>query len=319
MTSAPPTSAPPTSARRRVVVTGGSGFIGRHLVDELTRDGSYEVVVLSRSPERVTGLPVGARAEGWNPAGPDGWSRWVDGAFGVVHLAGHNVFAGRWTDETKRRIRDSRVGSSRAVRAAIESAEVKPQVLVQGSAVGFYGSVGDEILTEDHPPGNDFLANVCGEWEQASAGVEALGVRRPVVRTGVVLASDDGALPRMILPFKLGLGGPLGSGKQYVPWIHVSDEVRAIRFLMESPDATGAYNLTSPHPVRQRELARALGRVLHRPSLLPVPRVGLHLAVGEMAAVVLASQRANPQRLREAGFEFRFPQLEPALEDLVHA
>lgn len=301
---------------KRILITGGSGLIGRALVAELATSG-YELVVLSRHPERVRGLPRGVRAVGWDAETPAGWGELVDGSLGIVHLAGEGVASGRWTEARKRRIRSSRVESSQAVVAAIEAAEKRPRFLLQASAVGYYGSCGDELITEEHPPGGDFLADVAVEWESVSREVEELGVRRVLLRTGVVLATDGGALPRMVLPFRVGLGGPLGDGRQYVPWIHLADEVAAIRFLLEDGRAFGAYNLTAPHPVRNRELCHALGRVLRRPCLFPAPRPVLRLSMGEMADMILASQRALPRRLEGAGFGFRFPDIDPALEDLL--
>lgn len=299
-----------------ILVTGGTGLIGRRLVDHLTKDG-YPVVVLTRSPKEVTNLPNGARPVGWDAETPEGWGDLADGALGIVHLAGESVVGERWTEGKKRSIRSSRVESSRAVARAIGAAETKPRFLLQASAVGYYGSRGDEILTETMEPGDDFLARVSIAWEDATVGVEALGVRRPVLRTGIVLDPEGGALAQMLTPFKLGLGGPLGSGRHFMPWIHRDDEVGAIRFLIEQDDATGPYNLTAPHPVRNRELARALGRVLHRPAVLPTPKLVLQLLFGEMAAILLASQRAVPNRLTEAGYTFRFSEIEPALEDLL--
>lgn len=313
-TSSPPSSSSPPPARR-VLVTGGSGLIGSHLARDLGRRG-YEVVVLSRSPEKAE-LPAGVRAVAWDAESPEGWGEHADGAFAIVHLAGENVADGRWTEEKKRRIRDSRVRSTRAVRQAIEAAARPPRVLVQGSAVGYYGTPGAELVTEDSPPGDDFLARVAVEWEEASEGVEERGVRRPVVRTGVVLAEEGGALPKMALPYKLFVGGRLGGGRQYVPWIHLDDEVAAIRFLMEHDEADGPFNLTAPHPVENRDLSSALARVLGRPDLFPVPKLAVRALMGEAADMVLGGQRALPRRLEELGFAFRFPTLEGALEDLL--
>jgi uncharacterized protein (TIGR01777 family) len=301
----------------RILITGGSGLIGGALVERLAAEGEREIVVLSRNPERMRGLPAGARAVGWDAETAAGWGELADGALGIVHLAGESVASGRWTDEKKRRIRDSRIASSRAVLAAVEAAAVKPRFLLQGSAVGFYGDRGDEVLTEDRAPGNDFLAGVCTEWEAVTEPVEALGVRRAVLRTGVVLAAEGGALPKMALPFKLGLGGRMGDGRQWMPWIHLADEVGAIRFLIDSEEAMGPFNLTAPRPETNRELSRVLARVLHRPSLFPAPRAALRLALGEMAEMLLASQRAVPGRLEAAGYRFLHPELEPALRDLL--
>lgn len=299
----------------RVVITGGSGLIGRALTRSLAGDG-HEVVVLSRRPEAVTDLPPGARAEGWDGESAAGWGALVEGA-AVVHLAGEGIATGRWTAAKKRRIRDSRIKSSRAVAQAIEEAGEKPRVLLQGSAVGCYGPRGNQEVTEDQPPGEGFLAEVCAEWEAATAGVEALGVRRPILRTGVVLSTEGGALPKMLLPFRLFVGGPVGSGEQYFPWIHMDDEVGAIRFLMDEDGASGPYNLTAPNPLTNRAFSRVLGRVLHRPSALPAPAFVLRLALGEMADMLLTGQRAVPQRLQLAGYSFRYRQAEEALRSLL--
>ncbi len=299
----------------RVVITGGSGLIGRALTVDLAAAGR-EVVVLSRRPDKVAGLPAGARAESWDAASAEGWAHLVDGAEAVVHLAGESIGEGRWTAAKKRRIEDSRVRSSRAVAAAIEAAGRKPRVLLQGSAVGYYGPR-DEEATEDTPPGDDFLARVAVAWEGATAAVEGMGVRRAVLRTGVVLATDGGALPKMLLPFRLFAGGPVGSGRQWLPWIHLADEVAAIRFLLEDEGARGPFNLTAPQPLTNREFSRVLGRVLKRPSFLPAPAFALRLALGEMADLVLKGQRAVPKRLGELGFTFRFPDAESALRDLL--
>lgn len=299
----------------RVVITGGSGLIGRALAASLAGDGR-EVVVLSRDPAAVKGLPAGVRAEGWDGRTSAGWGHLVAGAV-VVHLAGEGIASGRWTAARKQRIRDSRIRSSRAVAQAIEAAAEKPRVLLQGSAVGYYGPRGSQEVSEDQPPGEGFLAEVCVEWEAATAGVEELGVRRPILRTGVVLSTEGGALPKMLLPFRLFAGGPVGGGEQYFPWIHIDDEVGAIRFLLDQEEATGPYNLTAPNPLTNRAFSRVLGRVLGRPSALPAPAFALRLALGEMADMLLTGQRAVPQRLQLAGYTFRYPQAEEALRSLL--
>ncbi len=301
----------------RVIIAGGTGLIGRALAADLVQDG-HHVIVLSRTPERYTGhLPAGVQVERWDARRAEGWAHLADGADAIVNLAGENIAAGRWTPERKRRIRESRLNAGRAVVEAVQAASNRPRVVVQASAVGYYGPCGDEEVTENHPPGSDFLARVCVEWEASTAPVEELGVRRPILRTGIVLSTEGGALPRMLPPFKLGLGGRLGSGRQWFPWIHIRDEVRAIRFLVEREDASGPYNLTAPNPVTNAELTRALGRVLGRPALLPVPALALKVLFGEMATVLLDGQRAVPRRLLEAGFSFEFTDVEAALRDLL--
>lgn len=299
----------------RVVITGGSGLIGRALARDLA--GGHEVILLSRDPDRVEGLPPGVRAARWDGRTGQGWASLLSGETAIVHLAGESVAQGRWTAAKKRRIRDSRVISGQAVMDALRQAPVKPRVLVQASAVGYYGGRGDEVLPEDAPPGGDFLAAVCQEWEASTAEAESLGVRRAVARTGIVLAPEGGALPAMSLPFKMMIGGRLGDGRQWFPWIHRDDEVGALRFLIEREDARGAFNLTAPHPVTNRELTRTLARVLGRPAVLPVPALALRLAVGEMAGSLLQGQRAVPSRLLELGYTFRWPDLESALRNLM--
>lgn len=300
----------------RVIITGGSGLIGRALARELGGAG-HDIVVLTRDPGRAGRLPPGVRAAKWDGKTAQGWSALLDADTAIVHLAGESIAEGRWTAEKKRRIRDSRVVSGQAVMDAIREASVRPRVLIQSSAVGYYGPHGDEVIPEDAPPGRDFLAEICKEWEASTAEAEGLGVRRALARTGIVLARDGGALPVMSLPFKMMIGGPIGDGRQWVPWIHIEDEVAALRFLLEREDAHGPFNLTAPHPVTNRELTRALARALGRPGFLPAPGFALRIVLGEMADMVLQGQRAVPSRLRELGFTFRWPELEPALRNLL--
>jgi uncharacterized protein (TIGR01777 family) len=299
----------------RVVITGGSGLIGGALARELGAAG-HDGVVLTRNPTQVP-LPPGVRAVQWDGRTGAGWSSLLDGDTAVVHLAGESIASGRWTPERKRRIRDSRVDSGKAVLQAIREASTPPQALLQASAVGYYGPRGDEVIREDAAPGNDFLAEVCKEWEASTAEVEALGVRRAVLRTGVVLAREGGALPKMALPFRLMAGGPLGDGRQWFPWIHLADEVGAIRFLLERDDARGPFNLTAPHPLTNRDFTRILAGVMHRPGFLPAPGFALRIALGEMADMLLNGQRVVPSRLQEMGYAFRYPDAEAALRSLL--
>ncbi len=300
----------------RIIIPGGSGLIGRALTADLTAAG-YEVIILSRSPEKVEGLPDGARAEGWDGQSAAGWGHLADGAGAIVNLAGESLAAGRWTAERKRRIFESRVKPGQAVVEAVESAQNKPGVVIQSSAVGFYGPRGDEEITESAAPGTDFLANLCREWEASTAPVGGMGVRLVIIRTGLVLSLDGGALPRILLPFKLFVGGPIGSGRQWWPWVHIDDVVAAIRFLIETETAPGPYNLTAPSPLTNAQFSRVVGRVLGRPALMPVPAFALQLLFGEMSTVLLDGQRVMPYALREAGFTFRFPEAESALRDLI--
>lgn len=304
----------------RVIITGGTGMLGRALTADLVKD-QHEVIVLSRSPKLVQGLPKQVRVEGWDAKSARGWGALADGADAIVNFAGANLagegfFPTRWTDERKKIIVESRTNAGRAVVEAVEQAAKKPRVVIQASAVGYYGQHGAESLTEDSPPGNEFQSQVCIDWENSTKPVEALGVRRAIIRTGVVLDFDEGALYRLALPFKLFAGGPIGSGKQQLSWIHPIDEVGAIRFLIDNPSASGAFNLTAPNPVTNAEFARTLGRVMGRPSLIPAPAFAFNLAFGEVAVVVVTGQRVLPKRLLDLGYTFRFPELEPALRDL---
>jgi uncharacterized protein (TIGR01777 family) len=300
----------------RVLIAGGTGLIGRALAAELVAAG-HEVVVLSRNPQGAQGLPPRVRVERWDGRTAQGWGGLADGARAIINLAGENLAGGRWTAGRKHRIRRSRLDAGQAVVEAVRAAGQKPAVVVQASGIGYYGPHGDEEVTEDFPPGSDFLGRLAVEWEASTAPVEGMGVRRVVIRTGVVLSREGGALPRLVLPFRFFLGGPLGGGRQWVPWIHIADEAQAIRFLLENEAARGPYNLTAPHPVTNRELARALGRVLRRPAWLPVPAPALRLLLGEMSTVLLTGQRATPKRLLEEGFVFQFPRVESALKNLL--
>lgn len=259
----------------------------------------------------------GVTVERWDGLTVKGWGHLVDGADALVNLAGANIAEGKWTAERKRLIRDSRLNAGRAVVEAIRAATHKPQVLIQASGVGYYGDCGDEVLTEKRSAGGDFLAQLAVEWEAGVAGVEALGLRRVVIRTGVVLSSKGGALPRMLLPFRLFVGGRMGDGRQWFPWIHLSDEVSAIRFLINKEGASGVFNLTAPNPVTNAEFTQMQGRQLGRPSVVPLPAFVLRRVLGEMADVLLVSQRAIPQRLTQLGYVFRFVDAASALRDLL--
>jgi uncharacterized protein len=302
----------------RVVITGGTGLIGSALARHLGAAG-YDAVILTRNLAKTGALPSGVRAEQWDGLTGKSWSHLLDGETVIVHLAGEGIADGRWTEERKRRIRDSRIGSGKAVLEAMRLS--RPKALLQGAAVGYYGPRGDDEVVEGQPPGHGFLADVCVDWEASTAEAESLGVRRVLLRTGVVLAREGGALPRMSMPFKLMAGAPLGSGRQWLPWIHIADEIGAIRFLIEREDAQGPFNLTAPKPVTNRELGDVLGRVMRRPNPLQalglgVPSPVFRALLGEMADAVLDSQRVLPARLLELGYRFLYPDVESALRDL---
>ncbi|MBN1218235.1 MAG: TIGR01777 family oxidoreductase [Anaerolineae bacterium] len=300
----------------RVIITGGTGLIGQALTRSLMADG-HEVVVLTRNPGKADNLPVGAKAIGWDGRTAEGWGHLANGAGAIVNLAGENLAAGRWTEARKQRIRDSRLNAGRAVAQAAQMAEPKPGVIIQSSAVGYYGPQGNTEITEQAPPGADFLAKLCVEWEASTAPVEDWGVRRAIIRSGAVLSLAAGALPPMVWQFKLFMGGRIGSGQQWLPWIHLADEVAAIRFLIDHDQATGVFNLTTPNPLSNADFVRVLGRIMARPAMLPVPAFLLKLLFGEMSTVLLTGQRAVPQRLQELGFRFQFPDAEAALRDLL--
>jgi uncharacterized protein (TIGR01777 family) len=294
----------------RVAVTGATGFIGGALCAELARRG-HSAVALTRDPRRARAVLPGVDAVAWSD---DHLS--LPAVDAVVHLAGESV-AGRWTTEKKRRIRDSRVGGTRRLVEAIRRVETKPSVLVSVSAVGYYGDRGDETLTEDSAPGDDFLARVCRDWEAEAQRAAEIGVRVVHLRLGVVLDRGGGALAAMLPPFRFGVGGPLGNGGQWFPWVHRADVVGLVLFALETPSATGAINAVAPELVRNRDFTRALASVLHRPAALPAPAFALRLLLGEFSQELLGSRRVLPEQARALGYEFRFPQLAAALRAIL--
>jgi uncharacterized protein len=304
----------------KVVIAGGSGFLGRPLAEIYAEDG-HQVTNLTRrlAPaaseyEAGTGLP-GITHVGWNPDGSTGpWAAAIDGADLVVNLSGESIAARRWSPEQKKKIRESRVSATRSLVAAIRGATRPPGVLISGSAVGYYGPRGNEPITEHEAPGNDFLAETAVAWEHEARSAEGTGVRVAVVRTGVVIERGGGALPRMMTPVKLFAGGPIGSGRQYVPWIHRADWLELVRWLAKTPQARGPFNATAPEPVPNRVFMKALARALRRPSWMPAPAFGLRLMLGEMAdSLILTGQRAVPSRALEHGFRFHLPQIDQAM------
>lgn len=298
----------------RVVITGGSGLIGRTLVAALVGRGD-QVVVTSRRPRGVAGL-TSALAE-WDGLSATALTPIIEGADAVVHLIGEGIADRRWTAARKRQILDSRTRSTAAVAAAFAAASARPATLLHGTAVGFYGSRGDEELTEDSVAGSGFLVDVSGQWEAASEQIEPLGVRRVLLRTGVVLAAEGGALAKMALPFRFFAGGPVGNGRQWVPWIHIADQVAAMLFLLDNLQIAGAVNLVAPEPATSRDLARAIGKALRRPAFMPAPALAMKLVLGEMAELLLMSQRVVPAALVAAGYSFQFPGIEAAARDLL--
>ena len=294
-----------------ITITGGTGFIGQAVVASLLAAG-HSVTVLSRRPREGTK----PRYVQCNLESQDPPQNALEGADAVVNLAGEPV-AQRWTDAAKRRIRVSRIDATRRLVDAIARLERKPSVLVSASAVGFYGDRGDEILTENSGSGDGFLERVTVDWERAADGAESLGVRVVKPRIGVVLGRGGGALAKMAPAFKAGVGGRVGSGRQWMPWIHIDDIVGLITAAVASSALRGAVNAVAPHPVRNSEFVAELGRALHRPALIPAPAFALQIAFGEMASVLLASQRVQPEVAMRAGYVFRYPELRPALADVL--
>ena len=303
---------------KRVILAGASGFIGMALGRRLQEDG-YEVVALTRRPKEADPL-LQARFHvvPWDARTDYGWSQYAEGAAAIINLAGENLAAGRWSAPKKQAVLQSRVQATAAVVSALQKVHHKPKVVIQASAIGIYGDRGEEELTEKSAAGTGFLAEVCRQWEQTAQGIRELEVRLAVLRLGMVLGAEGGALGQMLPIFRRFLGGKLGSGKQWISWVHINDVIGVVRFLLENPNLAGTFNLTSPQAVRGKEFVRTLGAVLHRPSVLNVPGFALKLLQGEMAKeLLLSSQRVQPQRLLEARYPFRFTDLKKALENIV--
>lgn len=298
----------------RVVISGASGLVGTPLVKEL--DKKYALVILRRKlPPDITADT--GRELIWNPPYPGDWAKRVDGAYAVVNLSGEPIAARRWSAVQKKKLRASRLDTVKALVDAIAQAKVRPKVFVSASAVGYYGPRDDARLDEVSPQGSGFLASLCAEWERAALAAETLGVRVVLLRTGIVLARQGGALAKMIPPFQFFLGGRLGSGRQYFSWIHLEDEVAAILKCVEDPSLRGPVNLTAPSAVTNAEFAKKLGLFLRKPASMPAPGFALKMLLGEMSQMLLTGQNVYPKKLLEAGFDFKYGSLEPALETLL--
>jgi uncharacterized protein len=301
----------------KILITGSTGLVGSALVPLLVNAG-HTVCRLVR-PETVVKNAGDGFQVAWNPATGELGGAGV-GADAVVNLAGAPIAAQRWTTARKAELRSSRVDTTRALVAALAKMNARPRVLVSASATGFYGNRGDEMLTEESAAGTDFVAGLAKDWESEALKAEALGIRVVLARFGVALTRSGGALPRMILPLKLFVGGKIGSGRQWFPWITLQDAVEALRFALENGHVRGPLNLIAPQPVQNAAFTKALARALHRPALFPAPAFALRLAFGEMAdALILSSQRAVPRKLEQLGFQFRYPELSAALDAILHA
>lgn len=298
---------------KKLFITGASGFIGRSLLPALKLEG-YDIAALSR---KVRDTSSGVRWVLGDPLEANDWQKEVDGAFGLINLAGEPIVGKRWTPEQKKILRDSRVATTQNLVNAIAQAQQKPKVLVSASAIGLYPKNQETELDENSPPADDFLGKLCQEWEDAAKVAEVHGVRTVLLRIGVVLGRDGGALARMLPVFKFGLGGPLGSGTQWFSWIHVADVVGLILWALASDAVRGPVNAVAPNPVRMKDFAATLGKVLNRPAFLPAPAFALNLVLGESAQVVLDGQRVRPNVALRQGYRFQFSALEDALRDVV--
>jgi uncharacterized protein (TIGR01777 family) len=302
---------------KRIIVTGATGFLGSRIIKLLSRRGD-QVVALVRDIERGRRLAPGAAEYlSWSSSMKDGdWARAIDGADAVINLAGTPV-AERWSDANKKKMRESRLEGTRHIVEAIGRAASKPRVLVNASGVGYYGTSDSKIFTENSPAGTDFLAKLCAEWEAEALKAEEHGVRTVIVRTGIVLDPHGGALARLLPTFRLFVGGPVASGKQWFPWVHIDDEIAIYLWAIDNEEVRGAVNAAAPGVVNSKEFSATLGKVLGRPSFFPVPKFAIDLILGEGSLILIEGQRVVPERTQALGFEFRHPELREALESLL--
>jgi uncharacterized protein len=299
----------------KVAVTGGTGFVGTRLVERLQAEG-HQVLLLVRNRAKAQARFPQAEVVEYTAKASGAWQQSISGCDGVVNLAGEPL-ATRWSDSIKKEVLESRTLGTQKIVEAIAQANPKPSVLVNASAVGYYGTSETATFTESSGPGNDYLAQVCQGWEAEAEKVKASGTRLAIIRIGIVLGPDGGVLARMVLPFQVFAGGPLGTGQQWVSWVHREDLVNLILKALSDPAMAGTYNATSPNPVRMGELCQVLGEIVHRPSWLPVPGFALELLLGEAAKLVLEGQQVLPQQTQSAGFDFQYPTLKPALAQIV--
>jgi uncharacterized protein (TIGR01777 family) len=301
----------------RVIVAGGSGFIGSELIRKLLVS-KHQVVLLSRKPVGVrSGYNELLQIVQWDGKTVGSWAKFIDGADAIINLSGENVAAKRWSESQKARLIDSRINPTRAILQSINQVTKKPRVLVNASAVGYYGNFGDGDVTESHIKGEGFLSDLCEQWEREALHAEKYGLRIVLLRIGIVLEPSGGALKKMLLPFKLFIGGPLGSGKQWFPWIHREDVINIILFAIENQSLSGPVNVVSPSPVKMKEFTCSLGKVIGKPSRIPVPSLVLKMVLGEMSEMLLGGRRIMPKKLLDRGFVFQYPNLDKALSMLM--
>ena len=295
----------------KILITGSHGLVGKALISELNK-GKHEIVSLVRHAS------AGASEIEWHPNQGSIDSEHVSGFDVVVHLAGESIASGRWTDEKKRKIRESRVNGTTLLSQALARSTKPPAVFISASAIGYYGNRGDELVDEKSAPGNDFLAEVCVAWERATGEAEARGVRTVHARFGIILDQEGGALAKMLTPFRMGVGGRIGDGKQWMSWIALADVIQGLKFVIEHTSITGPVNFVAPNPVTNSEFTKSLGEAVSRPTLFPMPSFAARLAFGEMAdALLLSSAKVEPKRLQESGYRFEFENLRPALGTIL--
>ena len=299
----------------KILITGGTGFVGTQLTSRLIQD-NYEVTILSRSAKPTGEIPKGISYLQGDPTQQGSWQEAIKNHDAVINLAGASIFA-KWTEEHKKAIRESRVSTTRNIVEGIPSHPQKQFTFFSTSAVGYYGFCGDEELTEESPHGDDFLARIASGWEGEALKAKEMGARVVITRFGIIMGEKGGALGQMIPLFKKYIGGPIGSGRQWFSWVHIKDLAEAFTFLLKHPEIPGPVNVCSPNPVRNKDLAKALGRALHRPSFMPAPGFMIKLVLGEFGSVILEGQRVIPKRLLDSGFAFQYPKIDKALQEIV--
>ncbi|MFZ4621238.1 MAG: TIGR01777 family oxidoreductase [Bacteroidota bacterium] len=301
----------------KIIITGGTGFIGTHLLHTLSKEEHSIVLLTRRASARKSVGRSDVRYLQWDPLVRGEWMKEVDGADVIINLIGKGVFEERWNARVKKQILESRIIPTQLMVEAVSAAKVRPSLMISASAVGFYGSRADEIITEDSSGGDDYLADVVRQWESAAYAAEQFGVRVATPRIGLVLEKSGGMIGKMLLPFQLFVGGPIGSGRQFLPWVHMDDVVRGILFPMQQSTFSGIYNLVSPHAVTMNEFSKTFGSVLHRPSWLPVPDFALSILYGEGAKTILSGQNAVPKKLISSGYQFTYSDLRTALQNIL--